>query len=159
MAEALDGKFFWESTTKYLQTEVGKEVRDAQKAIRTKPRKHRYEPKIDGPIRTSYAVMQAAASTKLSDTLKALISRLTEIYNVTPEQLMGKDKHKLPCFVRNMLMWLLRRYTTASFVRIGRALGRDHSTVVSNVAWFEKQRNLHEDVIKELDRYVGYGVY
>lgn len=162
MAEALEGKFFWESTTKYEQSvapEVG-EIRHLQKKLRAKSKPSRYEPVLDLTALPSPEWLQTTSVRKFIHLAKLLESTLTKMYDVTREDIHGKSKKMLPCFVRNFMMWLLRRYhESASFTRIGRYFKRDHSTVISNVQKFDRDWKLYEDAVLKIDEIVGYVEY
>lgn len=65
----------------------------------------------------------------------ALCLMLTSLATrVSAAELRGKDRHKSIAYARHVAMFVARRVTGESFPEIGRAFGRDHTTVMAGVA-------------------------
>ncbi len=65
-----------------------------------------------------------------SVTLPLILNVVAEHYNITPEQIISKNKSRNIAYPRQVAMYLCRELTPLSFDEIGRDIGnRDHSTV------------------------------
>ena len=93
--------------------------------------------------------MEAFKDDDISDTRKELsISRIQKVvadyYGISKQQLLSKDKSQAITTPRNVAIYLCRKYTNASFTRLGDEFGRrDHSTIMS--AYKKIEENLPKD--------------
>jgi chromosomal replication initiator protein len=54
-------------------------------------------------------------------------------FELTLQELLGRDKHRRLAFARQVAMWLCRQRLGLSYPELGRLFGRDHSTILSAV--------------------------
>lgn len=65
-----------------------------------------------------------------SDKLKAILLNVCEELDVDPLDVIGKERNWRLVQAREEFIWRCRHETDASFPRIAKAIGRDHSTAV-----------------------------
>jgi chromosomal replication initiator protein len=70
--------------------------------------------------------------------LRGVIEAVSSFFGTTPEALASRSRKKSVLVPRQLAMYLCRRYTDASLVEIGRALGRDHPAVRHAVTSVER---------------------
>lgn len=78
-------------------------------------------------------------------TIEAVIGEMARIHGLLPEDLSGRSRRRQFVEARQQAMWLARWVLGLSYPAIGRALGRDHSTVMYGVRQAEARRR--EDVL------------
>ena len=61
---------------------------------------------------------------------KAIVRQICAALGVSVMSVMSLSRNPTLTLVRNYIMWKLAKHTTSSFPDIGRATGRDHSTVI-----------------------------
>lgn len=86
-------------------------------------------------------------STLSREALRVVLEQVERDTDVTPRQVLSRDRRRPAAHARQYAMWLLRQHTDRrglpkySYPEIGRAFGRDHSTVMSSVqAYAERER-------------------
>ncbi len=62
-----------------------------------------------------------------------IIDTVSEYYNLTPSQLKSKVRTSQIALARQIAMYLSRQILTMPYQEIGKAFGKDHSTVLANV--------------------------
>lgn len=62
-----------------------------------------------------------------------IIDTVSEYYNLTPSQLKSKVRTSQIALARQIAMYLSRQLLTLPYQEIGKAFGKDHSTVLTNV--------------------------
>jgi chromosomal replication initiation ATPase DnaA len=68
----------------------------------------------------------------------ALVRSVSEHYGIRhPETLLGRSRHARIAFARHHLAWELKELGY-SFPEVGRALGRDHTTIMASCRTFER---------------------
>ncbi len=70
-----------------------------------------------------------------------VINSVSEYYNLTPNQLKSKVRTSQIALARQIAMYLSRELLTLPYQEIGKAFGKDHSTVLTNV---QKISNLYK---------------
>lgn len=76
-------------------------------------------------------VARLVGQTKKELTLEAILNAVCEKFHVKPRDIISKSRRKEFVAARQILMYLLRKYTPLSICQIGRDIGdRDHSTVI-----------------------------
>jgi hypothetical protein len=65
--------------------------------------------------------------------VRAIIVAVAAAYGVSPLEIVAHRRGRGIILPRQLVMYLARHFTTASFPEIGRALRRDHSTVLHGV--------------------------
>ena len=155
MAEALRGKFYWESTTKINESEnlMTSAIRQAQREIRQADGRYK-ECKGIKPVSE---ISREQAARKLAHLFDVVSGALFDIYGVERAEVLEDNRQKRICFVRSMLAWLLKRYHLgASYTRLGVLLKRDHSTVINMIQQFELVKDNHLEQIQKIDEIVGH---
>ena len=71
---------------------------------------------------------------------RQIISVVAAHYGVSVEQIMSQSRKRVFARPRQVAMYLVRDLTGRSYPWIGGAFGRDHSTVVQNVALVDRLR-------------------
>jgi|GEM_PF-236403 len=61
-------------------------------------------------------------------------------FHLRPADLLSKDRHKTTAFARHVAMYLCKQKLPVSFPEVGRAFGKDHTTVMSAVRKVETLR-------------------
>ncbi len=83
-----------------------------------------------------------AGSTRRSLTADQLIETVSQVYNISTEDLRGKSREKKISFPRQIIMYLMREELKMSYPAIGEGLGnRDHTTAM----------HAHEKIKNELE--------
>ena len=83
-----------------------------------------------------------AASSRKSLTSRQLFDAVSQAYNVSPENIVGKSREKKFAFPRQLIMFLMREELKMSYPSIGDELGgRDHTTAM----------HAHEKIARELE--------
>jgi len=59
-----------------------------------------------------------------------IVARVAAIYGVSVKDLMGKGRHKAVTGARHVAMYTVREVTKLSLPQLGKAFGRDHTTVL-----------------------------
>jgi chromosomal replication initiator protein len=75
-------------------------------------------------------------------TAQQLIKTISQIYNLSNEEIVGKSREKKIAFPRQVMMYLMREELKMSYPSIGDELGgRDHTTAI----------HAHEKIAHELE--------
>lgn len=72
-------------------------------------------------------------------------------FHLHTSELASKDRHKSIAHARHVAMYLCRQRLKHSFPELGRAFGRDHSTVISGVRKIGRQREDDPHVRAQLE--------
>ena len=71
-------------------------------------------------------------------------------FDVTPEELIEKDRRYYIKTARHMFFLICRKHTPLSFVQIGNVLKRHHASVIHacrNMEWMTREEHEHYDAI------------
>lgn len=71
-------------------------------------------------------------SVPTEDIVKNVIAACAEYYSVKPEDVLGERRDKDIQQARNAAMYIIRKITTLSTLKIGEIFGRKHTTVIAN---------------------------
>jgi chromosomal replication initiator protein len=73
-------------------------------------------------------------------TFEQVVDAVSEVYQLTPADLKGRDRHRSIAEARNMAAWFAYKLTPLSYPEVGRALGgRDHTTIMTNTKKVERR--------------------
>jgi hypothetical protein len=110
---------------------------------KARPRTYKPKPVKPAPSRTSWAFIippstvlvkfepeQLDALPVMSDLLRQILLEVCLAYRVIPNELVGKKRNKVLVLARAEFIKRARTETNASFPRIGRAINKDHTTVI-----------------------------
>lgn len=81
-------------------------------------------------ILTKFEPEHTNALPVMSDLLKKILLEVCLAYRVIPNELVGKKRNKVLILARAEFIKRARTETDASFPRIGKALNKDHTTVI-----------------------------
>lgn len=77
-----------------------------------------------------------------------VVSRVALYFNLTPEELRGPSRFKSVSLARQIVMYLLCKDYHASLTECGRAMCRDHTTVLHAVRTIER-RIAEDDLLRQ----------
>jgi len=80
-----------------------------------------------------------------------IIETVGDYYSLTPQQLTSKVRTSQIALARQMAMYLARKILSLPYQEIGKAFGKDHTTVLANVQKIEKLRGSDSRVEKALE--------
>ena len=108
-----------------------------------RPKKYKEKTVRPAPSRSSWAFIvppntvlikfekdQIDALPVMSDLLKRILLEVCLTYRVIPNELVGKKRNKVLVLARAEFIKRARNETDASFPRIGKAINKDHTTVI-----------------------------
>jgi chromosomal replication initiator protein len=72
-------------------------------------------------------------------------------FHLRSSDLLSKDRHKTTAFARHVAMYLCKQRLSVSFPELGRAFGKDHTTVISAVRKVEAMREKDPHVRAHLE--------
>ena len=78
-------------------------------------------------------MMSYAGEVAYSRHVEAIIDAVCRQYHITRAALLSRDRHKCVAEARKVAFFLTRALTSLSYPEMGRAFGRDHTTVISGV--------------------------
>lgn len=70
-------------------------------------------------------------------TVADLVAQAARVFNASPEDIMGQSRKPDPVMARQAAMYLCRKKMGLSFPELGKAFGRDHSTVIHAIKKIE----------------------
>jgi hypothetical protein len=110
---------------------------------KARPKTYKPKPIKPAPSRTSWAFIvppnavlvkfgpdQTCDLPVMSHVLKQILLEVCLAYRVIPNELVGKKRNKVLVLARAEFVKRARGETDASFPRIGRAINKDHTTVI-----------------------------
>lgn len=110
---------------------------------KARPKTYKPKPVKPAPSRTSWTYIvppntvlvkfepdQICDLPVMSHVLKQILLEVCLAYRVIPNELVGKKRNKVLVLARAEFVKRARNETDASFPRIGRALNKDHTTVI-----------------------------
>lgn len=81
-----------------------------------------------------------AAAVAGDPTLASIVDAAAHAFQLSPRDLASDRRDERSVQARQLAMWLARHLTPASYTAIGRALGRDRSTVMSGINRLDRRR-------------------
>lgn len=79
-----------------------------------------------------------------------IISATTEVTGVTRIQIMSTRREREYVIARWMAMYVARETTTMSFPQIGRAMNRDHTSVIYGIKNISKRNVLNTKINRDI---------
>lgn len=101
-------------------------------------------------VEMAASVLGDFAPVKAKFTLAEIIGAVANFYGVKPEQLKGRHRTKEIVGPRQMAMYLAREETNASLPQIGKALSRDHTTVLYGCRKINEQLTRDEQLRRQM---------
>jgi len=117
---------------RYIATVIQSNVRELEGALNKIIAYHQFKnsrPTLEGAktLLSSFGPAQA----KKNITAKHLIETVSQYFDVTPADMLGKCREKRLAFPRQIIMFLLREEMSCSYPTIGQEIGgRDHTTAM-----------------------------
>jgi hypothetical protein len=130
---------------------------------KARPRTYKPKPVKPAPSRTSWAFIippstvlvkfepeQLDALPVMSDLLRQILLEVCLAYRVIPNELVGPKRNKVLVLARAEFIKRARAETTASFPRIGRAINKDHTTVIHAFYGGRSRKERRNDTTTEI---------
>lgn len=105
---------------------------------------------IDAPSTTRLATRKPYNGVKFVSLTK-IKQVVQEHFGKSFEDLSVRDRRVQICYIRQMTMWLLVRYTKMSVTTIGQMFGRDHTTVIGSKKAINNYIDTDENVCCEVE--------
>jgi len=86
----------------------------------------------------------------LLPTTDTIIEETARYYNLSSDDLIGRDRSRDPAFARQIAMYLIRKLTNLTYKEIGKVFGRDHSTVMNSIDRVEAKLSESDELSKVL---------
>lgn len=150
ISKALEGKFFWEGTTKY-DPDLSRDCIAIRRAQRKYvPKEPRYVPPENW-----WRVKPEPANFR--ERVNALRAAVATVFGVHEGTIMTRSKVKGTSIPRRFFIWAMCRYfPDASLAAIAEMIGRHHSTVIYGRDEFKQAEHLYADIIEKMDAYMGH---
>ena len=106
-------------------------IRDLQGALR---RLSAYSRLVDQPLtpqRASDLLAPLSDFSRSAPTPEQIIAACAKAFTTSVAEILDRNRRPIPSAARRVAMYLTRELTDLSYPRIGKAFGRDHSTVIS----------------------------
>jgi chromosomal replication initiator protein len=84
-------------------------------------------------------------------TLDDIIESVCQHYQVTPEEVSGKSRKRNLVIARQVSMFLAQKHTKMPASRIGKLIGRDHSTVLHSCEKVIERLKIDKDFGLEIE--------
>ena len=84
-----------------------------------------------------------------------IIAKVCTYYNITNEDIKGRDRHRTIVMARHMSMFLIRTRLKLKLKSIGDLFGRDHSTVMHGIASIQDQSDVDELVSTDIENLIN----
>lgn len=151
LAKGLEGKFFWEGTTKY-DPDMSKDCLE----IRRMQRKYIPKEVAYKPPENWWKVKKEPVN--LKEKIDALRSAVSVAFGVPEESIrLRSRRNNGENVAKSFFMWALCRYfPDASLVSLGKYIERHHSTIIHGREEFRAVEHLYKDLIEKMDAYMGY---
>lgn len=151
IAKALEGKFFWERTTKY-EGDTNKDVvaiRRTQKRFRPKESyTKRYAPTKADELIVPVLTNRECPVQRLNK-LKTVVA---SAYGIDPEDVMTRSTAQNTSQPKIFYMWAIQRYfEDITLAEAGRIIDRHHSTLIHARKEFDNIKHMYADLIAKVD--------
>jgi hypothetical protein len=156
MAEALNGKFFWERTTKYEPPSPDSApIRRAQRQFA--PVEEWLDDEVEEEAEPKLWERKPPPPYDFKERVVALKEQIAAYFRVSVDDIDSRSKRKNVVTPKKFFYWCLCRYfKRTSLVQMAKTIGRDHSTIIYGRDGFEFEKNLHTDLIAKMDEFMGY---
>lgn len=110
---------------------ISDNIRDLQGALR---RLSAYSRLVNQPLtprRASELLVPLSGLSRSAPTPEQIIAACAKAFGTSVGEILDRNRRPIPSAARRVAMYLARELTDLSYPRIGKAFGRDHSTVIS----------------------------
>lgn len=94
---------------------------------------YRDQPLTVGPTEAMAALQARLGDRKRKVSLEEMLTIAAEAFGISPEEIRGRAQPQRIARARHAFVFVARTALAESFPRIGRVLGRDHTTVISSL--------------------------
>lgn len=98
---------------------------------------------MNGTVKKRYVspyVYPGLAKVKTDLTIDEVIKEVCEYFHITHDELAGKGRNKNIVTARAYVIYTCRKFTNYTFEQIGKALNRDHSSIM------HLNKKFHDDI-------------
>lgn len=141
-----------EETAHYLATRICSSVRELEGAL---VRLKAFATVTREPVTLAFAKEQLGpilAGQRTGLTLERIVAAVAAYFDLRPAQVLGKGRQRQLSRARQLAMYLGRTHLNLSLPELGRAFGRDHTTVLSSVRKIESLAKADAGVAAVLSR-------
>jgi len=149
MAKALDGNFYWESTTKYdiSLSKMSADIRAAQRKHAPKPRKY------EAPE----GWWDDAPPLEFVERVASLKEKIAVAFGIPVLDLDSRSTQRSSATPKAFYMWALCRYfPNINYTQMGSFINRHRTTVLHGCRVFELEARLHADMVEKMDKFMGH---
>jgi hypothetical protein len=156
MAKALEGKFFWERTTKYEPaTPDMMSVRRAQKEFA--PIEEWYQEEVEDEPEPRLWQRKPPPPVDFVARVNAMKEVIAAHFRLGVEDIHSRTKRKNTVTPKKFFYWCLCRYfKKTSLVQMAKVIDRDHSTIIYGRDGFELEKHLHAELVAKMDEFMDY---
>ena len=149
MAKALEGKFFWEGTSKY-DPDMSKDCLEIRKA------QSKYVPKEVRPsLPPNWSAKPEPVNFK--ERVEALKEAVSVAFGVQKHEVVTRSRQKEVAAAKSFFIWAMCRYfPETSLAVIGKIVGKHHSTIIHHRDEFSAVEHIYADIIEQMDKYMDY---
>ncbi|MEZ5920254.1 MAG: DnaA/Hda family protein [Parvularculaceae bacterium] len=108
-------------------------MRDSIGAFKTLALRCRTRPGVIGPAEALSELQSRLNERRRKATLEETLSAAADAFGINAEELLGRSQPQRIVRARHAFVYVARTVLFESFPRIGRALGRDHTTAISSM--------------------------
>lgn len=141
-----------DETAHYLATRICSSVRELEGAL---VRLKAFATVTGEPVTLAFAKEQLGpilAGQRTGLTLERIVAAVAAYFDLRPAQVLGKGRQRQLSRARQLAMYLGRTHLNLSLPELGRAFGRDHTTVLSSVRKIESLAKADAGVAAVLSR-------
>ena len=129
-----DGIKLSEDIVEYIATNVTENVRDLEGVLASLLA---YSTLTDSPIDIALAQTAVGRLVQLHPTTynpKDIIDTVCQKLNISERIIVARSRHREAVRARNIIMYLIKKYTDCSMAEIGKQVHRDHATVAHSLS-------------------------
>ena len=87
-----------------------------------------------------------------------IVAAVCQTMNISEKVITARTRQKAAVKARNMVMYLIKKYTDSSLAEVGKYVHRDHATVAHSLSTMESQMG-YDAVLRQevatIERYLG----
>lgn len=139
----------------FIASTISSNVRELEGALNKIIAYHQFKnatPTIESVREILSSMANSSETAKKNLTPKYLIETVTEYFDVSIPDMIGKCREKRLAFPRQIIMYLMREELKSSYPTIGKTLGgRDHTTAIHAYSKISKEVSDNEKLKHDLD--------
>ena len=147
MAKALQGKFFWEHTSR-----TDPDLCAASVAIRNGQK--RFVEKAAYFLPMDWRARPAPSGTK--EKVEEFLDAVAASFRVSKDDIKSRTTRKTASVAKSFFMWGLCRYFPhISILALSRIVDRNHATVIHGRDQFKQVEHLYADLVSQMDKFMA----